>query len=412
MENRGRGGVGRRGGEKVTKFFIGNLPERCSSRDLEDFFKDMGEIVWIYIARRRDSKGCRFGFISFINVKDIRELEKNMHNTKMGDKRLKVNVAKFTSTGGEQPHPPMDYRNNQQLPERQKSERNSFVANQQGGMSWKDTLMKDQRQNVQEEIIEVSQFVQAFKDRYGRALVGRVIDLVTLRTLDCLASKAGVVGMEIQYIGGFYVLITFSSEEEAREFLEVTRANHPWFSSLDVWMGQPLPYERIAWLNIHGVPLHLSDNEVYDSIGRRFGKVIHASQLQQDDRNLSFDCVGIIVGDGKLIYEEVTLVWDKKRFKVWVVEETGDWIPDCISKDGEDCSMVDTKRSSDWIDGLFSEPRNCQPEIGVQAVDIEKSGPYSFSGEGPLESQRVPEDKSFNSSGINLSIPKRRGHMR
>ncbi|XP_022031139.1 glycine-rich RNA-binding protein RZ1C-like [Helianthus annuus] len=124
-----------RGGENVTKFFVGNLQERCSSRDLEELFKDMGEIVWIYVARMRDSRGNRFGFISFNNVKDITEFEKNMHNTKMRDNRLKVNVAKFTSTGGEQPPPPVDNRNPQLFSAMNNTDRKQFSYSQHRGMS-------------------------------------------------------------------------------------------------------------------------------------------------------------------------------------------------------------------------------------------------------------------------------------
>ncbi|MFS7923165.1 hypothetical protein Hanom_Chr03g00257461 [Helianthus anomalus] len=51
-----------------------------------------------------------------------------------------------------------------------------------------------------------------------------------------------------------------------------------WFNSVDIWKGQSVAFERIAWLNIHGVPLHLSGNEIFDSVGRCFGKVIHTSQ--------------------------------------------------------------------------------------------------------------------------------------
>ncbi|MFS7947837.1 hypothetical protein Hanom_Chr06g00552871 [Helianthus anomalus] len=56
-------------------------------------------------------------------------------------------------------------------------------------------------------------------------------------------------------------------------------------------MGQSVAFERLVWLNIHSVPLLLSENETFDSMGRQFGKVIHASERQLEDIILTSDCV-------------------------------------------------------------------------------------------------------------------------
>ncbi|MFS7984736.1 hypothetical protein Hanom_Chr11g00990041 [Helianthus anomalus] len=54
-------------------------------------------------------------------------------------------------------------------------------------------------------------------------------------------------------------------------------AGFGWFTNVEIWMVQAIAFERLAWLNIHGVPIHLSNNETYDLVGRIFGKVLHAS---------------------------------------------------------------------------------------------------------------------------------------
>ncbi|MFS7930194.1 hypothetical protein Hanom_Chr04g00341231 [Helianthus anomalus] len=124
------------------------------------------------------------------------------------------------------------------------------------------------------------------------------------------------------------VLMVFESSLEAGEF----RSSAPgfgWFHNLEIWKGQSLALERIAWLNIHGVPLHLAKNEVFDSIGRTFGKVILASQIQPEDNKLTYDCVGILTNNAKKIEEEV-VTWDSNKFTIWVEERRGEWFPDFI----------------------------------------------------------------------------------
>ncbi|MFS7933985.1 hypothetical protein Hanom_Chr05g00386191 [Helianthus anomalus] len=94
------------------------------------------------------------------------------------------------------------------------------------------------------------------------------------------------------------------------------------------------PCERLAWFNIHGVLLHLAGNETFDSVGRCFGKVVHASQRQTKDNFLLYDCV-VIVEEGK-------------RFRVWVEEERGDWTPDLLENQHEQ-----EEEDGDW--DLMSE---------------------------------------------------------
>ncbi|MFS7913705.1 hypothetical protein Hanom_Chr02g00144791 [Helianthus anomalus] len=97
---------------------------------------------------------------------------------------------------------------------------------------------------------------------------------------------------------------------------------------LGFWTGQSLPFERIAWLKVLGVRVHLAVDNIYDSIAGHFGKVLHASQ------RTSVIYIGVLVGDGVRIAEQVTLKWKYKQFRVWVEVETADWIPDCL-EDGE-----------------------------------------------------------------------------
>ncbi|KAJ0593938.1 hypothetical protein HanHA300_Chr03g0103021 [Helianthus annuus] len=102
----------------------------------------------------------------------------------------------------------------------------------------------------------------------------------------------------------------------------------------DVWVGQAFAFEMIAWLQVHGVPLHLWCEEVFSEICGRFGVVAKQPQVLEDDGDFSMVCVGVLVGEGKRILEEVTLNWQDKRYQVWVSEDLGDWIPDCLDRRG------------------------------------------------------------------------------
>ncbi|KAJ0789633.1 hypothetical protein HanPI659440_Chr05g0205811 [Helianthus annuus] len=170
-----------------------------------------------------------------------------------------------------------------------------------------------------------------------------------LNNLKSVLAKAGTIEVSLSYLGGLSMLVKFSSEEECKRMVGEYDRWRLWFSSLDYWMGQSLPFERIAWLKLIGVPIHLATDEVYDAIVGRFGKVIHASQRSADDRDLSFNCIGVLVGDGTRIAESSTLKWKDKVFKVWVEEELAEWIPECIESE-ESMSAADDMSSQFRLD--------------------------------------------------------------
>ncbi|KAJ0532450.1 putative RNA recognition motif domain, nucleotide-binding alpha-beta plait domain superfamily [Helianthus annuus] len=91
------GGQERRSGDhrKITKFYVSNHPTGCTPWELSSFLGVFGEIVGTYIARKTDKEGNRFGFMSFKDMRNIADLERNLLNVKMGGNKLKINIARF-----------------------------------------------------------------------------------------------------------------------------------------------------------------------------------------------------------------------------------------------------------------------------------------------------------------------------
>ncbi|KAM0069818.1 hypothetical protein Hdeb2414_s0001g00005991 [Helianthus debilis subsp. tardiflorus] len=134
-----------------------------------------------------------------------------------------------------------------------------------------------------EKVIIVPDRVEAFKGCQGLAVVGRAVDLETLVDIDRLLTIAKFVVANVQYLGGLSVLISFHEEESANRFLSVKNIWEPWFSKLDPWKGQTLPFERVAWLKLTGIPLHLFEGDVLSQVGAVFGKVLHVPNEFEED---------------------------------------------------------------------------------------------------------------------------------
>ncbi|KAI3682906.1 hypothetical protein L1987_83270 [Smallanthus sonchifolius] len=132
----------------------------------------------------------------------------------------------------------------------------------------------------------------------------------------------------------YEILITFATYAEAEEFV---RDNQRWsnvLSEVEIWKGQDYGQERIIWLKIMGVPVHLWESQVFDAIAASMGKVVAQSHatFNGEGGDLIRDTVGIIVEKEWNIQEEITLKWRDKTYSVWCKEDDDGWCPEWCKK--------------------------------------------------------------------------------
>ncbi|KAJ0705932.1 putative RNA recognition motif domain, nucleotide-binding alpha-beta plait domain superfamily [Helianthus annuus] len=332
-------------GNKV-KFFVSNLPEGCTPWELRRCMEVYGEVAGSYVARKRDKLRCRFGFVSFSGVRDKQELLGNLGKVRMGEFKLRINVARFALENSEavpeKEIPAMAVKHPSQI-----NVGGKFAV--RDGRSFKEVVGCPYSGNGYaessgvnpvagmskgEKVIIVPDRVEAFKELQGLAVVGRVVDLETLVDIDRLLSIAKFVVANIQYLGGLSVLISFHEEESVNRFLSVKNIWEPWFSKLDLWKGQTLPFERVAWLKLSGMPLHLFEGDILNQVGSVFGKVLHVHVPKgfEEDLDLSIVRVGVLVGHHRMIEDEVVLSWKERAFRVGIEEDHEVWVPDCLKR--------------------------------------------------------------------------------
>ncbi|KAJ0764965.1 putative RNA recognition motif domain, nucleotide-binding alpha-beta plait domain superfamily [Helianthus annuus] len=319
---------------RITKFYVTNIPDNCSGANLAREVRNFGEIFDIYVARKRDKVGRRFAFVSLLDVKDRREMEKVLSSIRLGEYKLKVNVARFVLEEGEVNDrrsffPPKNERPekkfNAEEGNRRQANQNTFHAN---AMSFKEAFSGASRGKS----IEVEDSVCAFESLHGRSLVLKVCSLEVLQRVKRLLEEMKLGEGEVRYLGGFLILVTFRSKEHAKMALEELVGRPELFCSVVVWEGQDLPFERVAWLKVYGIPLSLLAIKVFDSIGAFFGSVVKKPTVDRMEIDSSFHYIGVMVGHGARIKEELFLKWRGKTLKIWVEEDDKDWISDYVDE--------------------------------------------------------------------------------
>ncbi|KAM0031424.1 putative RNA-binding domain superfamily [Helianthus debilis subsp. tardiflorus] len=154
----------------------------------------LGEVTGTYVAKKRDKEGHRFGFASFKDVKDKAELEGALKGVKLGGCKLSVNIARFSMVNGIGGKP-----NEVKI---LKPQQVGFDANRpfniRDSRSYSEVLgkgklvgsVKEAGSNlaasslVGQKTVVVPDRTAAFREMWGKAVVGRTMDLETLVDLD------------------------------------------------------------------------------------------------------------------------------------------------------------------------------------------------------------------------------------
>ncbi|KAF5822559.1 hypothetical protein HanXRQr2_Chr01g0028021 [Helianthus annuus] len=338
----------------------------------------------------------------------------------MGDFKLKINVARFAAEnyGGHVDQSAKKY-------EARATGYKAFNGdnNLRDARSYREVVGKsntigsssnhagmEEGIRVREKSIVVPDKTGAFNDLFGMALVGRTVDLETLVDFDKLLRIAKLSVANLQYLGGLSLLISFSDADSAKVFMDAKKVWGPWFSKLDYWSGQSLPLERVAWLKLCGIPLHLLDPVVLGLVGDSFGKLLHVPKLYEEDLDLSTVRVGVLVGSSGRIKEEVSLRWKDRSFRIWVEEDSDVWVPDFLDRDVDSDLVDDSSPEFSPVDDTVSgsgEMEGLQSsEFGVPVEETPNNVgpiPHTFNSPSRVEREKVAanffenvEDRSGN----------------
>ncbi|KAI3808928.1 hypothetical protein L1987_24891 [Smallanthus sonchifolius] len=160
------------------------------------------------------------------------------------------------------------------------------------------------------------------------SLLGVATSLSAL--IELKQSLEGIFDLQValRYVGGLRFLLTFPTHQEALDFLkEKESVWKSWCTSLVIWRGQNYVFERIAWIRIFGVPPHLWEDGVFDTIASNFGRVMQSSDASTREGNLAFDTVAIMVDHGLTVNREAKIMWKGTRIRCWIREVNDDWVP-------------------------------------------------------------------------------------
>ncbi|KAJ0502997.1 hypothetical protein HanRHA438_Chr11g0523181 [Helianthus annuus] len=202
-----------------------------------------------------------------------------------------------------------------------------------GGRTFLDTVLNRHLEAKNADTIKINDNLEAYCGWHGISLMGKVADFKSLTSLRTLLRDKGWDKVLIKYVSGMTVMLVFKDAEECDRFLENADMWKDMFGYLDKWNGNnKVEDERITWLNVHGVPLQLAIDQVFNLIGGRYGVVVQPTCLSADDVNFSSAQIGVLSKSHARVSDRLDILWRGVSFHVWIDEDVGEWIPECIEE--------------------------------------------------------------------------------
>jgi len=81
-----------------TTFFFANIPYRYVKLDMIKIFRRWVRVKEVFITRRLNKWGRRFGFVRFFEVRNVGKLERDLDQIYIGNKKLHGNILRYRMT--------------------------------------------------------------------------------------------------------------------------------------------------------------------------------------------------------------------------------------------------------------------------------------------------------------------------
>ncbi|GJX34589.1 nucleotide-binding alpha-beta plait domain-containing protein [Tanacetum coccineum] len=350
--------------EKAFSFFFTNFLDSWDSGALWKMFSRYGNVVDVYIAFKRTKKGTRFGFVRFVNIRDVATFERRIKTILIGNVPLVINKDKFVKIGGngifDSDFPHM---NAGSLPKTHSS-RPTF------NFSFKDVVV-GRNKAAQDNRVKISIEEDGnIRSKLDCCWVGKAKNLQVLLNAWDIMTNNGLDDCKIKYVGGLFFLFEWISKDSALKSLEENKCwlQH-WFNDIKPWEETGELYGKLTWVVIEGPPILGRNLVAVKAIAGRFGSLLEVGRLNFVSNILTPVKSLIITHNMRDIGQPIDVILNKKSYLVRIFEEP--FVSSCLLSEHK------YKWENKSMKGLMFEEEVVGPSMEVQDEGDSLSGDES-----------------------------------
>ena len=325
----------------VISFYFTRFPEDATAKDLWFHFKQQGDVREVFIPRKRNNQGRRYGFVRYKGVRDVHQLQQHLDNRFFGGMKMNVNIPKYGRP--KKGEPQTVERGTAETGQTQKGRTEVYLSRlpeaNMGiqGRSFAEVVNTNIPKPAQRRTTAKLQYISSNatsevnldismtgKQWLKEAWVGRLKNLASFDSIEEAIWWDSGQNISPKYIGDDMVLLLGLTEENAEKM--VNEEDEGWgdlFYSIEKWNPSLRPGFRLTWIQCWGIPLVAWDMNCIKQIVAGIGEMVEAEESLEDQRR--FDVARILVKTPwkPLIQHTVNIHIQGEIFPVHIAEESG-----------------------------------------------------------------------------------------
>lgn len=310
----------------ITSFYFTHFPVEANEKLLWWHFKKWGDVREVYIAKRLNKEGRRYGFVRFKDVKDAKGLELRLDNIFINEHKLYVNLPRFDRSARQEAPQANKLAGGKKTIEESCRDatnhgppRRSYVDAVTMGVCQGHKRVDETRYSPVYINLEVTG--RAWCEGTWTGKLKKMMEVDALE--DRLAWELGY-SVDSQFLGDDMVLLPGLSDEKARALIQSeTEKGDSIFYELKKWSPLSRPSNRIVWLQLWGFPVQAWEIQSFRKVVAAIGDIIEPDDDTEDRRR--FDRARLLVRTPlpPTIRSAVNVRVGELEYKVWIVEEAG-----------------------------------------------------------------------------------------
>ncbi|GKV27589.1 hypothetical protein SLEP1_g36748 [Rubroshorea leprosula] len=370
-----------------SNFFFYNFPEELEAKFLWNRFQKYGKVVDVYIPRKRDKRGKRYGFVRLTGVKNETQMERRLNEIWIGSYKMRVKLVNdrhrkpssdrkiqgapkvrgSTSIMNRLVQPGQTYAQavKGQGKRVDKAPDQSQEKEKKGTPKMEVVKTRDQEIKEAEKTEKIVEYIPS-GDELKWLEGGMVAVMRSMEAISVIQEQMDADGglISLSPMGGTRVLLT---EKVSGFIADYMKQNEElfgmWFESITPWEKAPEEKSRLKWVRISGVPLRAWEERCFQMIGETIGEVVLVHEDTKKKTILWDGRVLILCSEASKICKQVKLKVGEQVYVIEIVEEEWRNDPDWwLSENGRRSDLeTESNSSNSWC-------QNEDPEMDLDVI--------------------------------------------
>ncbi|KAK8672365.1 hypothetical protein V6N13_110737 [Hibiscus sabdariffa] len=285
------------GRQQIFSLFIGNLSEKIHWKGLWHAFGIYGVVLDAFIARKRDSRGRRFGFVRYRNRYEAERAIERMNNSVLIGSIISVSMARFNLRQsfwrkvrtGKMDRERKESKTTTKMEGKDRMEdRDNARCETVSGESKKEDRKREFNWKDSDVCKRIKGTVHT-EDlwKYKRCLVGTMSNVCSVRSIMLRMQEWGLAEIDIKRLDGKSYLLSFDNDELYTMLEDVNWSYlKEIFLEVHPWTEKARYDARATWLELFGLPLHCWNHETIKRLAELWGSF----EALGENANKVIDC--------------------------------------------------------------------------------------------------------------------------